>query len=128
MSVSHHALNRALHHLSRVAAVSHRRVFTGVGLYHQQQLFAVMAKDRLYFRVDEASVQPYLQRSMPRLHPRVAAQPACHFYQLPEAVLEDSAELTYWMRAALEASHQPAGFPTGVPVERSPAPQFHSAG
>lgn len=128
MSVSHHALSRALHHLSRVAAVSHRRVFTGVGFYHQRQLFAVMANDRLYFRVDEASVQPYLQRAMPRLHPRVAAQPACHFYQLPEAVLEDSAELSYWMRAALEASHQPATFPAGVPPERDSSPPLHNAG
>ncbi len=80
MSVSHHALSRALHHLSQVAPVSYRRIFIGVGFYHQHQLFAVMANDRLYFRVDDASVQPYLQRSMPMLHPRVAALSDSHFY------------------------------------------------
>lgn len=117
MSVSHHALSRALHHLSQVAPVSYRRIFTGIGLYHQQQLFAVMANDRLYFRVDDASIEPYLQRDMSALHPRVACVPDSHFYQLPEAVLEDTAELMFWMRAAVEASEEPA-----VTVE----PETHS--
>ncbi|WP_051235197.1 TfoX/Sxy family protein [Marinimicrobium agarilyticum] len=128
MSVSHHALSRALHHLSEVAPVSYRRIFTGVGLYHQHQLFAVMANDRLYFRVDEDSVQPYRQRSMPMLHPRVAALSDCHFYQLPEAVLEDSAELIYWMRAAVEASQSPTLPASAAPAEQTPTLRYHTAG
>lgn len=127
MSVSHHALSRALHHLSQVAPVSYRRIFTGVGLYHQQQLFAVMANDRLYFRVDDDSVQPYLQRGMRMLHPRVAALSDCHFYQLPEAVLEDSAELIYWMRAAVEASQPPTLPSTAPSTEPAPALRYHTA-
>lgn len=127
MSVSHHALSRALHHLSEVAPVSYRRIFTGVGLYHQHQLFAVMANDRLYFRVDDDSVQPYLQRSMAMLHPRVATLTDCHFYQLPEAVLEDSAELIYWMRAAVEASQPPTVPASTIPAEQTPALRYHTA-
>lgn len=128
MSVSHHALSRALHHLSEVAPVSYRRIFTGIGLYHQHQLFAVMANDRLYFRVDDDSVQPYLQRSMPMLHPRVAALAECHFYQLPEAVLENAAELMYWMRAAVEASQPPTLPASAPPAEQAPVLRYHSAG
>ncbi len=116
MSVSQPALSRVLHHLSQVAPVSYRRIFAGIGLYHQQHLFAIMTDDRLYFRVDEASRQPYLDRAMPSLQPRGASAPVSHFYQLPEAVLEDSSELLYWMRAAVEASQTPL-----------PEPAFESA-
>lgn len=121
MSVSQPALSRALHHLSQVAPVSYRRIFAGIGLYHQQHLFAIMTDDRLFFRVDEASRQPYLDRAMAALQPRGAGSSISHFYQLPEAVLEDSSELLYWMRAAVEASQSPLPEPAyeSAPVSSS---------
>lgn len=128
MSVSHHALSRALHHLSQVAPVSYRRIFTGLGLYHQEQLFSVMVNDRLYFRVDDASIEPYLQRGMPALHPRVASVSDSHFFQLPEAVLEDSAELMFWMRAAVEACVEPAVDPEPVTADEPLALRYFSVG
>lgn len=108
--------------------MSYRRIFTGVGLYHRQQLFAVMANDRLYFRVDDASVQPFRQRGMPALKPGVATLPHSHFHQLPDAVLEEAAELLYWMRAAVEASQPP--FPASASGVCSPSPEwrYSSAG
>lgn len=105
MAVSNHYLKQTLHHLSQVVPVSYRRIFAGVGIYHQRDLFALVVEDRLYFRVDEASVLPYLERQMPRLQPGSAIKSNSHFYQLPEAVLQSPAELLFWMRAAVEASH-----------------------
>ncbi len=119
MSVSQPALSRALHHLSQVAPVSYRRIFAGIGLYHQQHLFAIMTDDRVYFRVDDDSRQPYLDRSMAALQPRGVGFWESHFYQLPEAVLEDSSELLFWMRAAVEASQAPLPEPA---YESAPAP------
>lgn len=128
MSVSQPALSRALHHLSQVAPVSYRRIFAGIGLYHQQYLFAIMADDRLYFRVDDASRQPYLDRAMSALQPRGAGSSLSHFYQLPDAVLEDSSELLFWMRAAVEASQAPLPEPAYLSAPpQSPARRF-SAG
>lgn len=104
MAVSNHYLNDTLHNLSQVVPVSYRRIFAGVGIYHQAHLFALVVSDKLYFRVDDNSVTPYLDRAMPALNPRPAQLSESHFYQLPKDVLEDSAELMYWMRAAVEAS------------------------
>lgn len=118
MSVSQPALSRALHHLSQVAPVYYRRIFAGIGLYHQEHLFAIMADDRIYFRVDDDSRQPYLDRAMSALQPRGVGLWDSHFYQLPEAVLENSSELLYWMRAAVEVSQAPLPEPAS---ESTPA-------
>lgn len=104
MAVSNHYLNRILHRLSQVVPVSYRRIFTGVGIYHQGQLFALITNNRTYFRVDEDSVEPYRERAMPALKPAAAFLPGSHFYQLPDEVLHNPAELMFWMRAAVEAS------------------------
>lgn len=104
MPVSHHTLNQFLHHLSQVASVNYKQIFTGVGVYYQGHLFALVADNRLYFRVDESSVAAYHERAMPALKPQAAHLPGSHFYQLPDEVLHNPAELLYWMRAAVEAS------------------------
>lgn len=104
MAVSNHYLNQTLHHLSQVVPVSYRRIFAGAGIYHQGALFALVVDNTLYFRVDENSVTPYLERQMPSLRPGSALSPDSHFYQLPDDVLRHPPELLFWMRAAVEAS------------------------
>lgn len=104
MPVSNHYLNQTLYHLSQVVPVGYRRIFTGAGVYHQNNLFAVITDNKLYFRVDEHSVAPYRERAMPVLRPRTAQRADSHFYQLPEDVLHCPAELLHWMRAAMQAS------------------------
>lgn len=88
--------------------MSYKRIFSGVGVYHQGHLFALLADNRLYFRVDERSVASYRERAMPALKPQTAHFPGSHFYQVPDEVLHNPAELLYWMRAAIEASQPPS--------------------
>lgn len=113
MAVSEHTLKQTLHHLSQVAPVSYKRIFTGVGIYHQGHLFALLVDDCVYFRVDEISVVSYHERAMPALKPQTARFPGSHFYQLPDEVLHNPAELLFWMRAAVEAS-QPQSVESGA--------------
>lgn len=118
MAVSHHTLNQILHHLSQVAPVSYKRIFTGVGVYHQGHLFALVADNRLYFRVDESSVAAYHEHAMSALKPQAARFPGSHFYQVPDEVLHSPAELLFWMRAAVEAS-QPQSVERGATANSS---------
>jgi len=125
LAVSNHYLNQTLHHLSQVVPVSYRRIFAGVGIYHQAALFALVVDNSLYFRVDEHSVLPYLERRMPPLRPASARSMSSHFYQLPEDVLHNAPELLFWMRAAVEASLSETalaadGGKTGSPQHSSP--------
>ncbi len=104
MAVSDSYLTGVLDRLAQVAPVSYRRIFTGVGIYHRDVQFALISNDRLYFRVDDASAQPYKERGMRALQPEAALTATNSYYQVPAAVLEQPSELLYWMRAAVEAA------------------------
>lgn len=126
MSVTSGQLNHTLRCLSRVAPVTYRRIFDGLGLYCEGRLFALLLPEGLYFRTDEDSVQPYRERAMARLAPRSVGTAHSHFYRLPDGVLENSPELLFWMRAAVEASQS---LPPGSDTEcrESDSPRYQSA-
>jgi len=104
LAIAKHFLTQTLSQLSQVAPVYYKRLFNEVGLYHQGQLFGLVVEDRVYFRVDDSSVLPYRARGMEPLRPKSAQWLGSHFYQLPPDVLNNPPELTYWLRAAVEAS------------------------
>lgn len=104
MTVSHAYLDRAIANLSRVAEVSYRRIFNGVGVYHRGVQFALIINDKLYFRADDDSRSLYMQQGMSAFQPRAAVQVESCFFQLPEQVLITPSELHYWMRIAVEAA------------------------
>lgn len=107
MAVSEHYLSEVLECLAHVAPVTYKCLFSGVSIYHQGIQFALIANDRLYFRVDEASVEPYRVRNMRPLQPEAALSSARPYYEVPQVVLDTPSELLYWMRAAVEAAPNP---------------------
>lgn len=116
-----------------MAPVSYRRIFTGVGIYHRGVQFALVANDCLYFRVDEVSVQPYLDRGMPSLQPEAALSATSGYFQVPPLVLDEPNELLYWMRAAVEAAQKPEDLHakvenTNSKADSSPASKHFMAG
>lgn len=108
MAVSEHYLTEVLQCLGQVAAVTYRRVFSGVTLYHRGVQFALIANDRLYFRVDDASAELYRVRDMRSLKPEAALSSARPYYEVPQAILNTPSELLYWVRAAVKAAPNPA--------------------
>ena len=104
MAIAKHFLTQTLSQLSQVAPVYYKRLFNEVGLYHRGQLFGLVVENKVYFRVDDSSVLPYRARGMGPLRPKSAQESASHFYQLPPEVLNNPPELTFWLRAAAEAS------------------------
>jgi DNA transformation protein and related proteins len=105
MTTSNHFASQALERLAKVAPVSSRKVFSGVGLYHQGVLFGLLVQDAIYFRTDEFSRNLYRAREMPPFKPGVAGDIEPAFYRLPDDVLGNASELKHWMRAAVEAAH-----------------------
>lgn len=106
MSVSQDYLARTIERLASVVPVSYRRIFNGYGVYHQGMQFALIVNDHLYFRADDYSCLLYERKGMKPFQPgRIESTESC-FYQLPEDVLANPAELVYWMRTAVEAGMQ----------------------
>lgn len=123
MAVSANYVAHVLRLMAQVAPVSYRRIFHGVGLYYQGVQFAIIVHDRLYFRVDDASRMLYQERGMSAFRPGTVSAQESSFYQLPNDVLENPAELLYWMRTAVEASEN--SYSIEQPTFQMPAPVLH---
>lgn len=104
MTVSNHFLLHAVESMSHVAPVSYRRIFNGYGIYHQGVQFAIVINDHLYFRADDYSRGLYVAKRMTAFLPSTIETGESNFFQLPEDVLANPAELIFWMRIAVEAA------------------------
>jgi len=104
MTISNHFLLHAVGNMSQVAPISYRRIFNGYGIYHQGVQFAIIVNDRLYFRADEHSRDLYLAKRMTAFLPASITPSDSNFFQLPDDVLSQPAELIFWMRIAVEAA------------------------
>ena len=104
MTVTNHFLLHAVESMSHVAPVSFRRIFNGYGIYHQGVQFAIVINDRLYFRADDYSRSLYIAKHMTPFLPSAIGVSESNFFQLPDEVLAQPAELIFWMRIAVEAA------------------------
>jgi DNA transformation protein and related proteins len=104
MTVSNHFILHAVESLAGVAAISYRRIFNGYGVYHDGVQFAIVVNDHLYFRADDLSRDLYLAKKMSAFQPRTLEAVESSFFQLPDEVLNNPAELMFWMRIAVEAA------------------------
>ena len=86
--------------LEEFGAVVPRRMFGGVGLYHDGLFFGLLDDDVLYFKVSDATRPRYVARGMSPFKPFEGKPPMGGYYEVPESVLEDPEELAEWAREA----------------------------
>lgn len=110
----HEALRRAL------GAVVGKPMFGGAGFYLDGAFFALVHKDRVWFRVDEASRAEHEARGMEPFRPFANRGTALRYYELPADVLEDRRALERWGRRAVEAARREPSKPRRV---RRPKPR-----
>src|SRR5450755_3553126 len=69
MPVADDFLQYVLEQLAGLGSVTPRRMFGGVGLYHDAKFFAFIAGDTLYFKVNDSSRGAYEAQGMDRFRP-----------------------------------------------------------
>jgi len=99
MAVSDEYLQFVLEQLHGLGNVAARRMFGGVGLYHEQRFFAIIAGDTMYFKVNDDNRRDYEARGMGRFRP-YPNKPhlSMTYYEVPADVLEDADECAAWAR------------------------------
>jgi DNA transformation protein and related proteins len=99
MAVSDDYLQYVLEQLAGLGCITIRRMFGGVGLYHDSRFFGFIAGDTLYFRVDDSTRGDYEVRGMGRFRP-YADRPelSMTYYEVPADTLEDADECAAWAR------------------------------
>jgi len=103
MAVSDSYREFVLEQLGRVAPVTAKPMFGGLGIYSQGLFFALVAGNRLYFKVDDTNRPDY---------ERLGREPFCPFeegkamgyYEVPEDALENAGRLAPWMTKAIEVA------------------------
>jgi TfoX/Sxy family transcriptional regulator of competence genes len=61
--------DRVLDQLASLGGITNQTMFAGWGLYWKDVIFAILFRDRLYFKVDDKSKGDYVTRDMPPFRP-----------------------------------------------------------
>ena len=81
------------------------RMFSGFGLYLDGVIFGLVARDRLWLRVDDRSRPDFEQAGMePFAYSRDGKSVSLTYFGCPDAVLRDPAKLRKWAKEARRAS------------------------
>ncbi len=103
MAVSESYREFVLEQLGRVKPVTGRSMFGGVGIYAQGLFFALIAEDRLYFKVDDATRPDFERLGMEPFRP-YGEDSAMGYYEVPANVVEDIAQLDTYIRKAIDVA------------------------
>ena len=90
--------------IERVAPLSMRAMFGGVGLYSGGVFFALIDDDTLFFKVDDRNRPDFEAAGMQPFRPFGDERYSMQYYELPAEVLEDREALRRWIRGALQAA------------------------
>lgn len=100
MAVSESYREFVLEQLGRVTPVTGKSMFGGVGIYAQGLFFALIAEDRLYFKVNDTTRPDFERHGMEPFRP-FGEDSAMGYYEVPADVVEDAAQLAAWMKKAI---------------------------
>lgn len=105
MAVSPSYQRFVLDQLERAFSVVAKPMFGGVGLYAEGYFFALIADDRLYFKVDDTNRPDFEAAAMEPFRP-YGDERAMRYYEVPIAVLEDADALQGWAENAIAVARR----------------------
>jgi len=88
--------------LAGFAPVSIRNMFGGAGIYADGVMFALLADDVLYLKINEASARAFEAEGMGPFTYQPDGKPpvAMSYWEVPPRLLEEPEELAEWAREA----------------------------
>lgn len=90
--------------LGRLGEVHARAMFGGHGLYLDGLMFALVASDTLYLKVDDGTRDRYRAEGLEPFKPSEDKPMTMSYYPLPEEVFEDQDAFVDWAREAFAAA------------------------
>lgn len=90
-----------LDQLEGLGQVTPRAMFGGVGLYHRDLFFAILAGDALYLKVDDRTRADFEAAGMRPFKPYAHRPATLQYYEVPVGVMEAAPTLVEWARKAV---------------------------
>lgn len=98
-------IEQAVELFDGIGLVSHRKMFGGAGLYAQGVMFALIADDEIYLKVDEAFAETLAgMESAPFVYEGKGKPVQMSYWRLPETALDDADEAVSLATRALECA------------------------
>ena len=101
MAISNDEIEFYIEQLSEFGEVRPKRMFGGVGLFHNDVMFGMIGSEVFRLRADELTQGDYEAEGMDHLKKGKGTMP---YWQVPERVLSDRSELAVWAKKAFEAA------------------------
>lgn len=92
-----------LEQIGRVTPVNGKAMFGGVGIYSDRLFFALIAEDRLYFKVNDDTRPDFERMGMEPFRP-FGEDSAMGYYEVPADIVEDANQLAPWVARAIEVA------------------------
>ena len=89
--------------LSGVVMITTKAMFGGVGIYSEGLFFALIAEDKLYFKVDDTNMPEFEEAGMQPFFPCDSPKPM-KYWELPPGLLDDPKELAPWVDKAVRVA------------------------
>jgi len=102
MAASTDYLDFILDQLSNWKTIITKRMFGCVGLYADGLMFGIIAKETIFFKVDETNKEQYLNAGSETLTLFKNNSTVASFYEVPIEILEDSDQFVVWAEASLD--------------------------
>ena len=91
--------------LEPVGGVAARRMFGGHGLFRDGVMFAIVAADTLYFKVDDHNLADFEAAGAPPFtYAREGRRIALSYREVPADVVDDADDLCAWALKAIDAA------------------------
>jgi DNA transformation protein and related proteins len=96
--------------LAPLGGVRLKQMFGGAGLFRDDVMFALIADDVLYLKVDDGNRPQFEAAGSAPFSYRTSGgrNTIMSYWRAPEGLLDDEAELLAWARGALEAAWRAA--------------------
>ncbi|MEL7567753.1 MAG: TfoX/Sxy family protein [Dehalobacterium sp.] len=104
MSISNSFLDYVVEQLVELGDVKAKKMFGGAALYFDGLIFALIAEDILYFKVDNSNRKDYIQKGRGPFKPFDDRPMVMPYYEVPADVLENRKQLAEWARKSLTVS------------------------
>lgn len=104
MAVSAAFRDYILEQLNRLAPVTARPMFGGIGLYSAGLFFGLLDDDVVYFKVDEGNRAAFEAAGMGPFRPFGPDTPPMAYYEVPADAVDDPEALAPWLEGALAAA------------------------
>lgn len=93
--------------LGAAVPIRTKAMFGGVGIYAGDLFFALIAEDKLYFKVDDLNRPDFEAHGMGPFYPYDSPTPM-GYWQVPARVFDDADELSVWVDKALGVAERAA--------------------